>query len=134
MSVNSERDAALRRAGRLLARRAHGRAELVAKLSRHVPADVAGSVTAELERSGLLDDERFAAELAAQRLAQGWGPRRIAFDLDVAGVAREIAEAAIAGLHDDAVRAGRCAATRGLDPVRAQRRLQARGFDVHDDV
>jgi regulatory protein len=123
---------ALAQAGKLLARRAHARAELEEKLARHVPREVAGSVTAELERSGLLDDARFAAEMARHRLAQGYGPRRIAFDLAAAGVERDVADEALASLDADAIRVAERRAARGADPAQAARRLHARGFVLDD--
>ena len=130
--MDDERDRAMRRAGHLLARRAHGRAELERKLARRTDPDLAAAVTDDLAAMGYVDDARFAAALAEQRLQQGWGPLRIAHDLEVAGVPEAIATAAVHGLDGDLVRAAARRAIGDRTGVAALRRLGARGFD--DDV
>jgi regulatory protein len=126
----------MRRAGELLARRAHGRDELRRKLSRGRDDDLAAEVTDDLVRMGYVDDERYAAALAEHRLARGWGPVRIAHDLDGAGVPEAIINAAIAALDRDVVHAAAHHAIGNRSGAAAARRLGARGFDedVADDL
>jgi SOS response regulatory protein OraA/RecX len=130
--VDDERDRAMRRAGQLLARRAHGRAELEQKLARRTDPALAADVAGDLAAMGYVDDGQFAAGLAQQRLCQGWGPLRIAHDLEVAGVPGEIAAAALTALERGAVDVAARRAIGGRTGVAALRRLGARGFD--DDV
>ncbi len=126
----------MRRAGELLARRAHGRDELRRKLARGGGDEVAGEVIDDLARMGYVDDERYAAALAEHRLARGWGPVRIAHDLAGAGVPEAVVNAAIAALGRDDVREAAVRAVGGRSGSAAARRLGARGFDedVADDV
>jgi regulatory protein len=126
----------MRRAGELLARRAHGRDELQRKLARGGDTDIAAEVIDDLARMGYVDDERYAAALAEHRLARGWGPARIEHDLAGSGVPEAIVNAAIAALDRETVRE---AATRAIGDrvgAAAARRLAARGFDedVADDL
>jgi regulatory protein len=127
--VDDERDRAMRRAGFLLARRAHGRAELERKLARRTDPDLAAAVTDDLAAMGYVDDTQFAAALAEQRLQQGWGPLRIAHDLETADVPEAIAAAALRGLDRDVVAAAARRAIGSRTGVAALRRLGARGFD-----
>jgi len=122
----------MRRAGHLLARRAHGRAELEQKLARRTDPALAAAVTDDLAAMGYVDDRQFAAALAEQRLRQGWGPLRIAHDLALAEVPDAIAAAALAALERDAVAAAARRAIGERTGVAALRRLGARGFD--DDL
>jgi len=127
--VDDERDRAMRRAGHLLARRAHGRDELERKLGRRTDPALAAAVIDDLAAMGYVDDARFAASLAEQRLGQGWGPLRIAHDLGLAGVPDAIAAAALAELDRDVVEAAARRAIGDRTGVAALRRLGARGFD-----
>ena len=82
---------ARKRAMDLLSRREHGRLELEGKLvQRGCPPEIAGKALAELERDGLLSDERFTESLVATRCDQGHGPVRIRHDLRQKGVADSI--------------------------------------------
>jgi regulatory protein len=128
--VTDERDRAMRRAGELLARRAHGRDELRRKLTRGGDAEVAAEVIDDLARMGYVDDERYAAALAEHRLGRGWGPLRIEHDLAGAGVPEAAVNAAIAALDRDAVRAAAARAVGDRVGDAAARRLAARGFDA----
>src|SRR4051794_18763057 len=119
----------MRRAGQLLARRAHGRAELERKLARGADAELAAEVTDDLAAMGYLDDERYATALAELRLAQAWGPLRIAHDLAAAGVSEALANAALAALDRDAVADAARRAIGDRTGAAAYRRLGARGFD-----
>jgi regulatory protein len=90
----------------------------------------------DLARMGYVDDERYAAALAEHRLLRGWGPLRIEHDLAGAGVPEAVANAAIAALDRDDVRAAAARAIGDRVGAAAARRLAARGFDtdVDDDV
>ena len=82
----------------------------------------------ELERSGALDDARFArrrAELLAER---GYGDAAIRADLGRAGLAGELAAEAIAELAPERDRALAVVRKRGPG-ARTRRYLAARGFD-----
>ncbi len=127
--VSEERDRAMRRAGELLARRAHGRDELRRKLARGGDDDVAAEVIDDLARMGYVDDERYAAALAEHRLARGWGPLRIEHDLLAAGVPEAVVNAAVAALDRDDVREAALRAIGERTGAAAARRLGARGFD-----
>ena len=82
---------ARRRAMDFMGRREHGRLELETKLvQRGCPRDTASLVLNELERDGLLSDERFTESLVQTRLGQGHGPLRIRHDLRQKGVAKTI--------------------------------------------
>ncbi len=127
--MSKDRDRAMRRAGELLARRAHGRDELRRKLARTGGEEVATEVTDDLARMGYVDDEQYAAVLAEHRLARGWGPLRIEHDLATAGVPEAVVNAAIAALDRDLVREAAQRAIGDRTGAAAARRLGARGFD-----
>src|SRR4029434_2125245 len=100
----------LSRAIALLARRDHSRAELSRKLGRYLGEDDDSTeinrVLDELDRNGLLSDERFASAVARSR-AQRFGDARIRYDLRRFGVADELSAAALARLAGSEVaRAG----------------------------
>lgn len=72
----------------LLARREHSARELQTKLARRGHADgEAGDAIERLQQQGYQDDARFAASIARQRSAQGYGPRRIRAELKSHGLA-----------------------------------------------
>ncbi len=119
----------MRRAGELLARRAHGRDELRRKLARGGDEEVAAEVIDDLARMGYVDDERYAAALAEHRLVRGWGTLRIEHDLAAAGVPEGVINAAIASLDRDAVREAALRAIGSRTGAAAARRLGSRGFD-----
>lgn len=84
---------------------------------------------ADLEAAGLVDDERFARELVADRAAHRLaGNRGIRAALRQKGVAAEVAERALEGAGDEEARAlslaeAKAARMWGLDPDAAYRRL-----------
>jgi len=87
---------------KLLGRRDHSRFELSQKLLRRDYAAKSVSATLdELERLGYLDDSRFAANLAEQRLARGYGPRAIAAKLNERGIDSTHVQIALEGLNAD---------------------------------
>lgn len=72
------------------------RAEARDWLARRGEADVEGAL-AELDAAGLIDDERYARQFAAdKRELAGWGDERIAATLRRRGVDDELVEAALA--------------------------------------
>ena len=131
----------LSRAVALLARRDHSRAELYRKLSRHVRDDdelgEIDRVLDELDRNGLLSDERFASAIVRSR-SQRFGDARIRYDLRKFGVADDVSAATLSALsvtevsRADAVRSKRFAALPASAAERAKqaRFLQARGFSL----
>ena len=123
-----ERDAALDRAVRALARRDHSAAGLKAKLDRAGVSEPAQAHVLEaLERVGYVDDARFARDRAVRLAERGYGDEWIRADLVSQGVATETASASVALLEPEEDRAQRVAAKAGND-VRAVRLLARRGF------
>jgi len=130
------------RALRLLEVRSRSREELRRRLSRAAfPEDEIAEALGDLERVGLVDDERFADEVVRWRLSrQGYGHRAALETLRKAGVDRSVAERVVAeaGWEDEEARAeevGRARLPRleGLPPQSARRRLMGfllrRGFE-----
>lgn len=82
----------------------------------------------DLDRAGLVDDERFARELTRSRAARLDGDRSVRSALAKAGVSAELAEAALAEAGDESERALELARRRAarlshLEPETARRRL-----------
>jgi regulatory protein len=124
----AERDAALGRAVRALARRDHSTESLRAKLERSGISARAQEETVEtLARAGYLDDGRFARDRAAHLAGRGYGDAWIRSDLEAQGVAGEAMDAALAGLEPERERALR-EARKLPGAVRAARTLGRRGF------
>jgi regulatory protein len=130
------------RALRLLGVRSRSREELRRRLSQAgFPEDEITEALVDLERVGLVDDERFADEVVRWKLSrQGYGHRAALDTLRKAGVDRSVAEQAVAeaGWEDEEARAeevGRARLPRlaGLPPQSARRRLVGfllrRGFE-----
>jgi regulatory protein len=130
------------RALRLLGVRSRSREELRRRLSQAgFPEDEITEALVDLERVGLVDDERFADEVVRWKLSrQGYGHRAALDTLRKAGVDRSVAEQAVAeaGWEDEEARAeevGRARLPRlaGLPPQSARRRLMGfllrRGFE-----
>lgn len=140
-------EAALRAGVRMLALRAHARAGLRRKLlgRQHPPAAVDAALAVLAER-GLLDDRGFAERFAVTQARRGRGPARLLRDLQVHGVARAVAEAAVPAalaaegvdLREEARRVARrrLAAVRGFDLAERVRRLAGylvrRGYSTPD--
>jgi regulatory protein len=123
-----EREEALDRAVRALARRDHSAQSLRAKLEQAGFSEQGRDAAVEvLTGAGYLDDERFARGRADRLAARGYGDDWIRADLEAQGVAREVAESALLGLRPERERAVREA--RKLEAgTRAVRILQRRGF------
>jgi regulatory protein len=95
-------------------------------------------VVAELERTHVLDDARYAERFAEDRRSlSGWGPERIEQDLTKRGIPLELIEAALArrSREDELAAASQVLADRftALEDDRARNRawqlLVRRGFD-----
>ena len=119
---------ALSAAGRALRGRDLAVAELADRLER---AGVAPAPRAEtlavLDRAGLVDDRRFAADRSAVLAERGYGDDWIRWDLEHRGVAAELVESALASLADERERVERILEARG-GGIRVARRLARRGF------
>jgi regulatory protein len=123
-----EREWALERAVRALARRDHSAAALRAKLERTGVSEPAREAAIEtLAGVGYLDDERFARHRAEGLAARGYGDDWIRADLEAQRVASEVVETALGGLEPERERALREARKLEAGP-RAARALQRRGF------
>lgn len=135
----------LARAVQLLARREHSRADLARKLGQRRRLDDAeppdpsaiSALLDELERQGLLSDERFAMQRARQR-GQRYGDARVRRELQQSGIAAPLAVAAIRGLSEPELQRARAVWLRRFgqlpasrdDRARQGRFLQARGFSM----
>lgn len=76
-----------RKALDLLARRDHARGELRLKLiQKGFPSTLAEAVIQQLESKGLINASRFAENYTHYRRQKGYGPRRIALELETKGV------------------------------------------------
>jgi regulatory protein len=127
-ALGVEREDALDRAVRALARRDHSIESLRAKLERAGVSGPAREAAVEtLTGAGYLDDERFAGGRAEILSARGYGDDWIRADLEAQGVARDVAEGALAGLEPERERALREARKLEAGPG-AARVLQRRGF------
>lgn len=125
----------------MLARRDHSRAELSRKLSRYVgdhdDSAQLDRVLDDLQRNGLLSDERFAGALARSR-SQRFGDARIRHDLRRFGIADDLSAAALATLagsevaRAQEVRSKRFAGlpTSAAERAKQARFLQGRGFSL----
>jgi regulatory protein len=127
------------RALRLLTVRWRSRAELEQRLRRAgFEEDEVVAALGDLERAGLIDDQRFAQAVVADRAGRRLsGDREIRIALRQKGVADEVTSAALADAGDESDRAlalarKRAAKLSGLDPGAAFRRLygllERRGF------
>ncbi|HEV3475762.1 MAG TPA: regulatory protein RecX [Actinomycetota bacterium] len=119
------------RALRLLSARSRSRAELRDRLLRagYHPSEIESAI-ADLEAVGLVDDERFAREMAAKDRRRGLGRRAGLASLRGKGVDRALAERVTEETQseDEEKRAievarARVSRLRGLDPPVARRRL-----------
>lgn len=101
-ATDGEGPSGYERALGLLARREHSTRELRTKLAaRGHASGEAGDAIERLQQQGYQDDTRFAASLARQRSAQGYGPRRIHAELKSHGLAEPAIREAIVALDGD---------------------------------
>ena len=82
---------------------------------------------ATLERTGLLDDVRFAESRARSLAARGAGDRAVRHVLALAGVAGDVVEQTLEALEPEHERAAAIVSRRGAGPKTA-RYLRAKGF------
>jgi regulatory protein len=123
-----EREVAVERAVRALARRGHSAAGLRAKLDRAGLSEQAQTDAVEtLERLGYLDDGRFAHDRAVRLAERGYGDDWIRADLEAHGIEAETVAASLDALGHEEERAVR-AVSAADDPARTARRLARRGF------
>ena len=122
-----------------LARREHGRGELLDKLTRFgFDADVAADAVGQLIADGLQSDERFAEAFVRSRISQGKGPAVIRADLRQRGLAESLIDIALEDADEDwralarDVRLKKFGSDTPLDfreKARQMRFLQSRGFE-----
>lgn len=122
---------------RLLARREHSRRELLDKLAlRGVKREEAEPVISRLAEQNWQNDERYAQAYVRQRVARGYGPLRIAYELQQRGISDVDldAEAEAQGgwqqlaLHVYCNKYGDAAAMTQQEWLKRSRFLQQRGF------
>lgn len=97
MSVILDNPVAVRRAAMdLLARREHGRVELMRKLrQRGAPAELIEAALERLAEEGLLSEARYLESFVGYRARAGYGPLRIREELTRRGLARAEVEQAL---------------------------------------
>ena len=87
----------------LLARREHSRKELETKLTQKCAPEQGHAIAPVLDRlveQGLLSDARFAEAYVNMRARKGYGPVRIAMELNEKGVTTALVEQALAERED----------------------------------
>ena len=123
-------DAAVETALRLLRHRDRSAAQIEQELAaREVDADARADALETLRRTGLVDDNRFAERRAGTLADRGAGDAFIRHDLEVAGIAQDVVDDALAGLEDEHERARRIVERRGASPKTA-RYLAGKGFST----
>jgi regulatory protein len=123
-----------------LARREHGRSELIDKLSRFgFDADVADNAIAQLVEDNLQSDTRYTEAFITSRINQGKGPVKIRAELRERGIAGSIVDHGLEATGQDwyqaacEVRQKKFGAELPADfneKARQMRFLQSRGFDT----
>ena len=113
---------------RALARHDHSRSSLEARLVRaSVPADDRQDVLEQAERSGLVDDARFAEQRARRLAERGAGDLLVLDDLARHGIDEPVARQAVSVLEPESERAARIVEAREVS-ARTVRHLASRGF------
>ena len=123
-----------------LARREHGRAELLTKLSNFgFDADAADDAVAQLVEDNLQSDARFVDAFISSRINQGKGPVKIRADLRERGIASAVVENGLEDAEQDwyalaiEVRQKKFTSEQPADfneKARQMRFLQSRGFET----
>lgn len=125
----TERSDAIEAAVRALRLRDRSAAELDERLrARGVEPDDRREVLGTLERSGYVDDVRYAETRAAALAERGSGDALVRDDLERRGIAAETIAVAIASLEPERERAERIVRHRGAT-AKTARYLAAKGFD-----
>jgi regulatory protein len=103
MPIELDTPAAVRLAAMdLLARREHGRQELVRKLrKRGAPDELINAALDRLAEEGLLSETRYLGSYIASRARAGYGPVRIREELAQRGLARADIEQALSECEED---------------------------------
>ncbi len=99
MTAKSPCDGVRRRALQILAARVHGLTELTQKLRQRFPADcqtTIAEVVAELQALGYCDDKIFVEMFIRVRCQRGFGPRRIALELQQKGIEKNVIQPLLA--------------------------------------
>ncbi len=122
----------------LLARREQSVRELQQKLLRRsTDTGLINSVIETLAAEGLQSDQRFAESFLRQRVARGYGPKRLLPELRQRGVADDVAEQTLAELEVDwytvardvfHARFGEQVSSEIKEKARRDRFMQYRGF------
>ena len=102
LKAHGEEHDAYEKALRLLSMRAHGEKELKRKLRQKYSEGAAESAIYKLSENGLIDDEKFAHDLAEELLRRkNFSPERIKNELINRGIDRETAKNAANALDID---------------------------------
>ena len=89
--AQTDRRSALNKAVSCLARREHSTFELQQKLERSgIAPDLVSEVVGDLQRQGLVSDQRFAEAFIRYRSGKGYGPQRIEMELNEKGIDRSL--------------------------------------------
>lgn len=122
-----------------LARREHGRAELIDKLARFgFDADVTDDAVAALVEDNLQSDERYVEAFVTSRISQGKGPVRIRAELRERGIPAGIVDRGLENAGQDWCELARSVREKKFgrelpgnytEKARQMRFLQSRGFD-----
>lgn len=92
ITVNMVRE----RAVNLLARREHGKKELLQKLLlRELPQDLVTSVVDKLQEEGLQSDARFAESYTRMRVGRGYGANKVRADLQTRHIEQSVIDRAV---------------------------------------
>ena len=123
-----------------LARREHGRAELLNKLSNFgFDADAADDAVAQLVEDNLQSDTRFVEAFILSRIKQGKGPVKIRADLRERGIGGGVIENGLEEADQDWYASARQVRDKKFgseqpadfnEKARQMRFLQSRGFDT----
>ena len=125
---------------RFLARRAHGRRELLEKLCRKHDEYSATAAVEAMEALGLIDDAEFAGGYAREMAGKGKSSREIRQKLQALGLGQEVVEEAVEALDlDDTETALKILRKQYMDRLAAGKQqavmaaLARRGFS-HSDI
>jgi regulatory protein len=137
LSANKMNVTPLAKAMKLLARRDHSVRELQQKLKPYYPTHEIASVIERCLQDNWLNDARFAESYIRSRSASGYGPLRLALELQQKGVEKETIRCA---LHEAQIdwRALLCRLIERRKPIaddlvtryKLQNALQRRGFSL----
>ncbi len=126
--VRSDKENPLAASLRLLSYRDRSVRGMEDKLSeKGFSVEEIAEVIVTLTGEGLLDDRRFAGELAASRIKnKNWGPRKIVYDLRRKGIPPEIVDSVLGEIDEKAVA---LSAKRALEKWTAKKGLGKSGLN-----